>query len=144
MSKHYYIESDRIVSKIGGGFENAPYDIFNHVYDSKIQSLSDYQNKSDSIFLSMMPQHFDSAYVYDDVVVDMICLKHINDFTRYDEPENHIFWYHKDHLGSSTQITDVNETVIHHMEYMPSGELFAEQRNSWGTNYKFNAKGIRF
>ena len=57
------------------------------------------------------------------------------------EHEN-MYWYHKDHLASSTQITDRNETVIHHIEYMPSGEQFSEQRDNWATPYKFNGKEL--
>src|SRR5690554_4536071 len=38
-----------------------------------------------------------------------------------------IFFYHKDHLGSSTQISDMGQHVVHHIEYLPTGFLFAEQ-----------------
>jgi RHS repeat-associated protein len=57
-----------------------------------------------------------------------------------DEHEKFIYFYHKDHLGSSTQITDLNADVIHHIEYMPYGETFFEKRSHWATRYKFNAK----
>jgi RHS repeat-associated protein len=142
MSKHYYIESDRIVSKIGGGFKHAPYDITEHVYNSEIPDYSHYPVKSDSMFILMMPRHFDSVYVNDDVVMDMISMKHIYGLSLIDEPEELIFWYHKDHLGSSTQITNAGAEVFHHMEYMPSGELFSEQRDWWSTPFKFNGKEL--
>ena len=57
------------------------------------------------------------------------------------EHEN-MYWYHKDHLGSSTQISDRDANIIHHVEYMPSGEQFSEQRDSWATPYKFNSKEL--
>ncbi len=31
---------------------------------------------------------------------------------------------------------------LHHIEYMPSGELFAEQRDYWHTPYRFNGKEL--
>ena len=43
--------------------------------------------------------------------------------------------------GSSTQISDYRERVIHNIEYMPSGELISEQPDSWATPYKFNDYG---
>ncbi len=34
------------------------------------------------------------------------------------------------------------QPVIHHIEYMPSGEQFSEQRDNWATPYKFNSKEL--
>ncbi|MGI6320318.1 MAG: RHS repeat-associated core domain-containing protein [Bacteroidales bacterium] len=31
---------------------------------------------------------------------------------------------------------------LHHIEYMPTGELFAEQRDHWATPYRFNGKEL--
>jgi RHS repeat-associated protein len=53
-----------------------------------------------------------------------------------------IFFYHKDHLGSSTQISDPGANIIQHIEYLPYGELFFERRDYWNTPYKFNAKEL--
>ncbi len=76
-----------------------------------------------------------------EVLVD-IDYRIIRKFTETDEEERHIFFFHKDHLGSSTQISDMSRRVIHHIEYMPSGELFAEQRDYWHTPFKFNGKEL--
>jgi RHS repeat-associated protein len=35
-----------------------------------------------------------------------------------------------------------HQPVIHHIEYMPSGEQFSEQRDIWATPYKFNGKEL--
>ncbi len=60
-----------------------------------------------------------------------------------DDPEEMIFFYHKDHLGSSTQISDGGANIIQHIEYMPYGETFFERRmDYWNTPYKFNAKEL--
>ena len=56
--------------------------------------------------------------------------------------ENKQYFFHKDHLGSSTQITDRNANITHHLEYMPFGEPFVEQRKDWGTDYKFTSKEL--
>jgi len=57
-----------------------------------------------------------------------------------DEYEKFIYFYHKDHLGSSAQISDIDANIVHHIEYMPYGENFFEKRSHWSTRYKFNAK----
>ncbi len=146
-TKHYYIESDRIVSKIGGGMENLNYNIYNHVYAFDIQNVNDYENKALSND-TMMYRHIDSVNVSDEVLMSAD-FKRIGTLRNYNDTENDIYFYHKDHIGSSTQITDKDAVVIHHIEYMPSGEQpamsadkFAEQRSSWGTSYKFNSKEL--
>ena len=51
------------------------------------------------------------------------------------------FYYHPDHLGSSSYITNLDGEVVQHIEYVPFGEVFIEERNStWNTPYLFNAK----
>jgi RHS repeat-associated protein len=144
-TKHYYIESDRFVSKIGGGMADIGYRIDDHVYNRDIQNNDDYEVKSYYLFedgQSMMPRHFDALGVLSDVIPDFdfrIFKKTLD----WNDPEyDYMYWYHKDHLGSSTQITDRNETVIHHIEYMPSGEQFSERRDNWATPYKFNGKEL--
>ncbi|WOI21611.1 RHS repeat domain-containing protein [Nonlabens ulvanivorans] len=52
-------------------------------------------------------------------------------------------WYHPDHLGSSSYITNMNGVVTQHMEYLPFGEtLVEEHQNSYNVPYKFNGKEL--
>jgi len=58
-----------------------------------------------------------------------------------DNYENLQFFYHPDHLGSSSFITNLDGEVVEHIEYVPFGEVFIEERNNvWNTPYLFNAK----
>jgi len=58
-----------------------------------------------------------------------------------DNYENMQFYYHPDHLGSSSYITNLDGEVSQHIEYVPFGEVFIEERNNtWNTPYLFNAK----
>ena len=58
-----------------------------------------------------------------------------------DNYENLQFFYHPDHLGSSSFITNLEGEVVQHIEYVPFGEVFIEERNGvWNTPYLFNAK----
>ena len=54
------------------------------------------------------------------------------------------FYYHPDHLGSSSYITNLDGEVVQHIEYVPFGEVFIEERNNiWNTPYLFNATTVR-
>ncbi|NMA73163.1 MAG: hypothetical protein GX963_03180, partial [Bacteroidales bacterium] len=143
-TKHYYVEADRIASKIGGGMSHSGNDFGEHIYEFDISTQNDYGRKSEENAKTMY-NHLDSAQSsvgsQFDVLLD-VDYRIIRKFTETDEPENKIFFFHKDHLGSSTQISDMGQRVIHHIEYMPSGELFAEQRDYWHTPFKFNGKEL--
>ncbi|MFP5471637.1 MAG: RHS repeat-associated core domain-containing protein [Bacteroidia bacterium] len=57
--------------------------------------------------------------------------------------ENLQFYYHPDHLGSASYITDVSGEVHQHMEYFAFGETFVEERNAAEyTRYLFNGKEL--
>ncbi len=44
-------------------------------------------------------------------------------------------------MGSSSYITNLDGEVVQHIEYVPFGEVFVEERNNiWNTPYLFNAK----
>ena len=63
------------------------------------------------------------------------------------------FYYHPDHLGSSSYITNLDGEVSQHIEYVPYGEVFIDEleltrksatagkancNNTWNTPYRFN------
>ena len=63
-----------------------------------------------------------------------------DNFQEGDAYENLQFYYHSDHLGSSSYITNLDGEVVQHIEYVPFGEVFIEERNNiWNTPYLFNA-----
>jgi len=62
-------------------------------------------------------------------------------FKENDDYEKMQFYYQPDHLGSSSYITNLDGEVVQHIEYVPFGEVFIEERNDvWNTPYLFNAK----
>ena len=70
-------------------------------------------------------------------------LQVINDLAEVsaDEPESDIYYYHSDHLGSSSWITDAGGDVNQHLQYLPFGEDYIYQRtNSWNIPYTFSGK----
>jgi RHS repeat-associated protein len=60
-----------------------------------------------------------------------------------DNPELFQYYYHGDHLGSTSVITNLDGDVVQHLEYVPFGEVFIEERNNkWNTPFLFNAKEL--
>ena len=58
-------------------------------------------------------------------------------------PEDNIFFYHPDYLGSTALVTDADGEVTQHVAYIPYGEVFIEEQNGvWNTPYLFNAKEL--
>ena len=70
-----------------------------------------------------------------------------------DDHEKMQFYYHLDHLGSSSYITNLDGEVMQHIEYVPFGEVFIDEleltrksaaagkancNNTWNTPYRFN------
>ena len=58
------------------------------------------------------------------------------------EEEKDCYFYHPDHLGSSSWITDRVGAAVQHLHYLPWGEEFVNQRSSRfdGVRYTFSAK----
>jgi RHS repeat-associated protein len=53
------------------------------------------------------------------------------------------YFYHHDHLGSSSYLTNQLGNITQHVEYIPFGEVFVEEKNEkWNTPYKFNGKEL--
>jgi len=63
----------------------------------------------------------------------------------YDESlRKPIWWYHTDHLGSSTYLTDNFGRPSHYYDNLPFGETMVEHNQSqyYGNQYKFNGKEL--
>jgi hypothetical protein len=55
------------------------------------------------------------------------------------------FYYHSDHLGGASWITDTNGQPVQHLQYLPFGESFVNQHTSgYEERFTFPVKGERF
>ena len=140
-TKHYYIEDERVISKIGGGMAHNIVSIDALVSGFDIDNINSYKEKTEKN-INMMYRDFETLHVNAEVDIHPDIHFWLHEAQDLDKHEKFIYFYHKDHLGSSTQITDLNADVIHHIEYMPYGENFFEMRDTWQTPYKFNGKEL--
>jgi RHS repeat-associated protein len=135
-TKHYYIEGERICSKIGSGFgsplEPPPLD-YNpsgdkgvpfptQLWNLVIRGIQCTGGNTKNIYITP------NFSVADTVIINR-------------ERENHQYFYHPDHLGSSSFITNRAGNAIEHLQYLPYGETFVSQRSgNYDTPYKFSGK----
>ena len=162
-TKHIYIGSQRVVSKIGD-FDSYGSDPRRIQYaGSETDGLSvDYKQKyagqlqaiKDNYATFAVPYNGEDNNDYVDgkgfccndgsleAAQSRVMARAMkNNFQEGDTYEKMQFYYHPDHLGSSSYITNLDGEVVQHIEYVPFGEVFVEERNNiWNTPYLFNAK----
>ena len=162
-TKHIYIGSQRVVSKIGD-FDSYGSDPRRIQYaGSETDGLSvDYKAKytgqlqviKDNYATFAVPYNGEDNNDYVDgkgfccndgsleaAQTRALARAAKNNFQEGDTYEKMQFYYHPDHLGSSSYITNLEGEVVQHIEYVPFGEVFVEERNNiWNTPYLFNAK----
>ena len=133
-TKHYFIESERIATKLGSGFGAAAV-----------------MPGDTSLAFIVNDAHHLSEHLYDYCKRQITCVEHPGNFhiSPHLEPaynntnaiEKFQYFYHTDHLGSSSFITNASGNAEQHLLYMPFGELFVSQMTgSFDSRYKFTAK----
>jgi RHS repeat-associated protein len=124
-TKHIYMGSQRITSKVGnsGIFSASP------VNTTELQAKLTLQTTN-------IKERFDSLGVKYSGVQQSGGL-----ISSSPSGAGGTYFYHPDHLGSSSLITNGSGDLVQHIQYVPFGEVFVEERNaSWSTPYKFNGK----
>ena len=164
-TKHIYIGDERIVSKIGDFASYGPdprrieyagseadavtvdYDV---KYSQQLQAIKDnyatfgvpYNGTDNDDYVN------GEGFCCDDGSLEAAQAEAVaqanapdGNFQEGDAYENLQFYYHPDHLGSTSYVTNLDGEVVQHVEYVPFGEVFIEERNNtWNTPYLFNAK----
>ena len=130
-TKHYYAESERIASRIGGG---GLYDLHKG-FENYPDMVSSHKESSANLFGKVMDCLDADALPQEDA------LKYLYEWQEFVEDEKDCYWYHPDHLGSSSWITYSDGKAVQHLHYLPWGEDFVDQRtSSFSSMYTFSAK----
>ncbi len=164
-TKHIYIGSQRIVSKLGdlasygadprripyAGNEADGLTInYKDKYAKQLQSIKDNYKAFDQPYNGKDNDDYvnGQGFCCNDATPEAAQARAMartratsGNFHDKDNYEKMQFYYHPDHLGSSSYITNLDGEVSQHIEYVPFGEVFIEERNNtWNTPYLFNAK----
>ncbi|HLP04614.1 MAG TPA: RHS repeat-associated core domain-containing protein [Paludibacter sp.] len=126
-TKHIYMGGQRITSKVSnsGIFATSPVTTtdLRAKYDAQTASL---KSRYDSLGVSYKVTPPSGGLVSSNPVATASS-----------------YFYHSDHLGSSSLITDQSGDIVQHLEYVPFGETFIDERrsqSSWTTPYLFSGK----
>jgi RHS repeat-associated protein len=134
-TKHYYIEGERVCSKIGSGFGTAPFmpntsslTPIEGTVESISADLSNYVNKTVECVGSTSTVEIGPTFDYLE--------------NGGNQPEQNQYFYHSDHLGSSSYITDISGSAVQHLQYMPFGETMVDERtySTFNSRYTFSGK----
>ena len=157
-TKHYYANSQRLVSRIGDNdasiFESNFIGFKQESDDSKFDEkelknsqkidLQNYASKLKRGIVAFRDYQFLSLAQQEEAILadreeesDSIVAK-----IPINSPP--IYYYHSDHLGTSTSLTDYNGKAYQFFLNLPFGETMAQQRGSnyFNSPYKFNGKEL--
>ncbi len=142
-TKHYYIENQRLASRIGAGdlmlYDQEPV----QPQDSCERKAQKVKNLSYHTVLCV-GVNYDYLYMNQSGCEEKLkgWFAHLYCPEKVLPPsKEEVYFYHPDHLGSSSWITDIVGSPIQHMSYLPFGEEFVDQQTSdWSAAYKFSGK----
>ena len=132
-TKHYYAGSERISSAIGlGGLENISSPLETKVYENWEVKINALGKEMDRTLIKCIGTSYNAEKTNLNILIDL-------ENTSSGIMER--YFYHPDHLGSSSWITDGSGNAIQHLHYLPFGEDWVDQRNSsWTAPYTFSGK----
>lgn len=163
-TKHYYSGSERIATVTGmGGFSDMvpPEDNLSSDEEVLTTVFDRYEESTDPFYYSNVlgepVQMVDiegntSEYLVSDcdpvelTALTILTIKDMLHSTIYaneqvNDPEDEIYYYHGDHLGSANWITDAHGDAVQYIHYAPYGELIANQTPYlYDERYKFTGK----
>ena len=127
-TKHYYAESERVASQVGKGR-----------FAGVNVSLADSASTVSKLLVATQSVGMDPQTGGTPSTPYLAYLGSLTDRTD-SVPEN--YFYHPDHLGSASWITDSAGRPVQHLQYLPWGESFVDQRSSTfdGARFTFSAK----
>ncbi|HOU99351.1 MAG TPA: RHS repeat-associated core domain-containing protein [Bacteroidales bacterium] len=133
-TKHFFIENERVATKIGCGFNTATFKPWDSTLTFIVGDADSLSNIIDGIINRQAQCAGDTGTV-------MVGSRHLEPVYHNINGEEEIFFYHSDHLGSTGFVTDAEAKPVQHLQYLPFGELFVSQvAGNFDSRYKFTGK----
>jgi RHS repeat-associated protein len=141
-TKHYYIEGQRIVSKLGGGLDNKGKGPLK-AGEGKVNYSTKHDELFEGIVRNLKWLAEDGSILTAGKSGKIPPGQVIGNSPGNGGTESFQYFYHPDHLGSTSYITDASGEVYQHLEYFAFGETFVEEHNNTDkTPYLFNGKEL--
>ena len=158
-TKHYYAGSERLAARLGGGFDR-PVVGGDHGLSQLATALFEQCRKEtarrvleappphtirrdhlpENIYMAMTREFEAPMHLEANVVIKSNNLISTAQNIVAGNAEPNVYFYHSDHLGSASWITDATGIPVQHLQYLPYGEPFVNQRVS-GYNERFTFTG---
>ncbi|MBR6179357.1 MAG: RHS repeat-associated core domain-containing protein, partial [Bacteroidales bacterium] len=165
-TKHYYAGTERVAARLGGGGLDALYHAIgnnntiqtkaNLLFDQSLEQVNNrilYENNLDCImsnefameefghWIDGIPYQMQADVEFDYKKFKKMVHSMLDD--RNHGKEEEVYFYHSDHLGSASWITDSIGIPIQHLQYLPYGEPYVDQRHAGATyseRFRFTGK----
>ena len=156
-TKHYYAGTERVAARIGGGglnvidqehglsdksgsvFKQSLRQINDRILENNdIECIANGLSSNDKLTIDMneVPERLQAK-----LRVNYSEFRHtIADAQSIHHNEPDVYFYHSDHLGSASWITDNGGLAVQHLQYLPYGERYVDQRIS-GYSERFTFTG---
>ncbi|MDH5382477.1 MAG: colicin E3/pyocin S6 family cytotoxin [Cyclobacteriaceae bacterium] len=139
-TKHYYIEGQRIVSKLGGGWEG---EATGQAGSGKVDYNKKEKQMQEGIVKNLKWLGLDGQALTAGKSGKTPPGQLNGTGGKPNPAEPNRYYYHPDHLGSTSYITDASGEVYQHLEYFAFGETFVEEHsNTDRTPYLYNGKEL--
>ena len=158
-TKHYYAGTERLAARIGGGFDRAilreqtdlamtATHLFkqsrHHTNERHLNAPPAHTIRRDhlpeNIYMAMTREFEAPMHLEANVVIKSNDLISTAQNIVAGNAEPNVYFYHSDHLGSASWITEAGGKPVQHIQYLPYGEPFVNQRVS-GYNERFTFTG---
>ena len=131
-TKHYYNGTERIASRLGDNSVFIGFDCNDILESHRVQLEEKFREELQDLIFETVP-------------IDLPPVIDVNTLQPTGTP-NDIYYYHINHLGSTSFVTDGNATITQGFLYAPFGEITTEYNINFGNNvipkYSFNAKEL--
>ena len=159
-TQHYYNGNQRITARIGK-LEDLPDDIIVNSDTVAVERINNVREYMASLLNTVEMQEVDTTGIIADIAgnsisgeqcdyiqtfhTSMHCDSNIlypilsKNSTEADVVDG-MYFYHSDHLGSATWITNSEGRPIEYLHYMPYGELWVDQQAAYVERFRFTGK----
>ena len=161
-TKHYYAGAERVAARIGSGNLDAIGNTIDNNDDLLKNAEIAFEQGIEQTDGRFLPENdnaciMDNEYAQDEfdywidripsqirteieISIEQFKLELFKWADGCSQDESDVYFYHSDHLGSASWITDNHGDAIQHIQYLPYGEPYINQRLS-GYNERFTFTG---
>ena len=158
-TKHYYTGMERVAARIGDGGLDVGIHLMNTdslharanlLFDQSLEQANHRVLEANDLDCIMSGgQYLGDNGIFVEEIPERMLTDVMTEYGEFigamhqasnDSGKSDVYYYHGDHLGSASWITDASGAAVQHLQYLPFGERFVDQRTS-GYSERFTFTG---